>query len=68
MSGVAATGPDLSARDHRMTEVRITHVGGPTTLIEVAGRPLLTDPTFDPPGRRYGFGWGTSSPKVSRSR
>lgn len=48
-----------------MTEVRITHVGGPTTLIEVAGRRLLTDPTFDPPGRRYGFGWGTSSRKVS---
>lgn len=22
---------------------------------------LFTDPTFDPPGRRYAFGWGTSS-------
>ncbi|MGW0869536.1 MBL fold metallo-hydrolase [Streptomyces sp. NPDC002740] len=48
-----------------MTEVRITHIGGPTTLIEVAGRRLLTDPTFDPPGRRYAFGWGTSSRKTS---
>ncbi|MCX4767041.1 MBL fold metallo-hydrolase [Streptomyces sp. NBC_01275] len=48
-----------------MTEVRITHIGGPTTLIEAAGRRLLTDPTFDPPGRRYAFGWGTSSRKTS---
>jgi L-ascorbate metabolism protein UlaG (beta-lactamase superfamily) len=45
--------------------LRITHVGGPTALIEVAGRRLLTDPTFDPPGRRYAFGWGTASRKVA---
>jgi len=48
-----------------MTAVRITHIGGPTTLIEAAGWRLLTDPTFDPPGRRYWFGWGTSSRKVA---
>ncbi|CCK25245.1 hypothetical protein BN159_0866 [Streptomyces davaonensis JCM 4913] len=48
-----------------MTEVRITHIGGPTTLIEAAGWRLLTDPTFDPPGRRYSFGWGTSSRKTA---
>ena len=48
-----------------MTAVRITHIGGPTTLIEAAGWRLLTDPTFDPPGRRYRFGWGTSSRKVA---
>ncbi|WP_371664227.1 MBL fold metallo-hydrolase [Streptomyces sp. NBC_00280] len=48
-----------------MTEVRITHIGGPTTLIEAGGWRLLTDPTFDPPGRRYSFGWGTSSVKTS---
>lgn len=48
-----------------MTEVRITHIGGPTTLIEVEGWRLLTDPTFDPPGRRYSFGWGTASTKVA---
>jgi L-ascorbate metabolism protein UlaG (beta-lactamase superfamily) len=47
------------------TEVRLTHVGGATLLIEVAGWRLLTDPTFDPPGRRYAFGWGTSSRKLS---
>jgi L-ascorbate metabolism protein UlaG (beta-lactamase superfamily) len=45
--------------------VRITHIGGPTTLIEIGGWRLLTDPTFDEPGRRYNFGWGTSSRKVA---
>jgi L-ascorbate metabolism protein UlaG (beta-lactamase superfamily) len=44
--------------------IRVTHVGGPTTLIEVGPWRLLTDPTFDPPGRRYRFGWGTASRKV----
>jgi len=48
-----------------MEDVRITHVGGPTVLIEVGGWRLLTDPTFDPPGRKYNFGWGTSSRKLS---
>ncbi|MFK3979625.1 MBL fold metallo-hydrolase [Micromonospora sp. NPDC050397] len=47
-----------------MPAVRITHVGGPTTMIEVGGWRLLTDPTFDPPGGRYNFGWGTSSRKT----
>jgi L-ascorbate metabolism protein UlaG (beta-lactamase superfamily) len=32
--------------------VRLTHIGGPTLLVEVAGWRLLTDPTFDQPGRR----------------
>ncbi len=45
--------------------VRITHVGGPTAVIEVGGWRLLTDPTFDAPGRRYNFGWGTSSKKLA---
>jgi L-ascorbate metabolism protein UlaG (beta-lactamase superfamily) len=44
---------------------RITHIGGPTALIEVDGWRLLTDPTFDPPGRRYTFGWGSSSRKLT---
>ncbi|MDP9227723.1 MAG: MBL fold metallo-hydrolase [Actinomycetota bacterium] len=43
----------------------ITHIGGPTVLIEVGGWRLLTDPTFDPPGRRYYFGWGTGSRKLA---
>ncbi|AWS41743.1 MBL fold metallo-hydrolase [Streptosporangium sp. 'caverna'] len=48
-----------------MTDVRITHIGGPTALIEVGPWRLLTDPTFDPPGHKYFFGWGTSSHKVA---
>jgi L-ascorbate metabolism protein UlaG (beta-lactamase superfamily) len=37
-------------------EVGLTHIGGPTVLIELEGWRLLTDPTFDPPGRSYRFG------------
>ena len=48
-----------------MSDLRITHVGGPTVLIEAGGWRLLTDPTFDPPGKRYVFGWGTSSRKLA---
>ena len=44
---------------------RLTHIGGPTVLIEIEGWRLLTDPTFDPPGGRYSFGWGTGSTKLS---
>ena len=46
-------------------EVHLTHIGGPTVLIEVGGWRLLTDPTFDPPGRSYRFGWGTGSRKLT---
>jgi L-ascorbate metabolism protein UlaG (beta-lactamase superfamily) len=46
-------------------DVAVTHIGGPTALIEAAGWRILTDPTFDDPGRKYNFGWGTSSVKVS---
>lgn len=48
-----------------MKGVHITHIGGPTALIEVDGWRLLTDPTFDAPGRMYFFGWGTMSRKVA---
>ncbi len=48
-----------------MRDLQLTHIGGPTVLIEAAGWRLLTDPTFDPPGRRYRFGWGTGSRKVA---
>ena len=47
-----------------MTGVRLTHVGGPTVLIEAGGWRLLTDPTFDAPGRSYDFGWGSGSRKL----
>jgi L-ascorbate metabolism protein UlaG (beta-lactamase superfamily) len=46
-------------------DVRVTHIGGPTALIEVGGWRILTDPTFDAPGRWYYFGWGTSSRKLT---
>lgn len=48
-----------------MARVRITHIGGPTALIEVGGWRLLTDPTFDPAGGAYRFGWGTGSRKLT---
>jgi L-ascorbate metabolism protein UlaG (beta-lactamase superfamily) len=48
-----------------MSELRLTHVGGPTLLVEVGGWRILTDPTFDPPGRKYNFGLGTSSVKLA---
>jgi L-ascorbate metabolism protein UlaG (beta-lactamase superfamily) len=48
-----------------MTDVALTHVGGPTVLIQVGGWRILTDPTFDAPGRRYRFGWGTASRKLA---
>ncbi len=53
--------PDRASR----LDVTLTHIGGPTTLIEVGGWRLLTDPTFDPPGRRYAFALGTSSRKLA---
>lgn len=43
----------------------LTHIGGPTVLIEVGGWRLLTDPTFDSAGGHYAFGWGTSSDKLT---
>src|ERR1700744_3554683 len=55
----------IRVRMGRMSEVRFTHVGGPTLLIEVDGWRILTDPTFDPPGGKYNFGWVTSSRKTA---
>jgi L-ascorbate metabolism protein UlaG (beta-lactamase superfamily) len=45
--------------------VCVTHIGGPTALIEVGGWRILTDPTFDPAGGKYSFGWGTGSEKLA---
>jgi len=50
---------------HKLMDVRLTHVGGPTVLIEVGGWRLLTDPTFDPAGADYSFGLGTGSTKLA---
>jgi L-ascorbate metabolism protein UlaG (beta-lactamase superfamily) len=46
-------------------EISLTHIGGPTVLIEIGDWRLLTDPTFDPPGQSYRFGWGTGSRKLA---
>ena len=46
-------------------EVVITHIGGPTALIEIGEWRILTDPTFDPAGGKYRFGWGTGSKKTT---
>ncbi|MEA2348810.1 MAG: hypothetical protein QOG62_2597 [Thermoleophilaceae bacterium] len=48
----------------RVSQARMTYIGGPTALIEIGGWRILTDPTFDPPGKRYFFGWGTASKKL----
>jgi L-ascorbate metabolism protein UlaG (beta-lactamase superfamily) len=48
-----------------MNELKLTHIGGPTVLIETGGRRILTDPTFDPAGGHYKFGLGTSSDKTA---
>ena len=48
-----------------MSELRFTHIGGPTTLLEIGGWHILTDPTFDVPGTRYRLGTGIASTKLS---
>src|SRR5947207_12983953 len=45
--------------------ISLTHIGGPTVLLEVGEWRLLTDPTFDPAGQSYRFGWGTGSRKLT---
>jgi L-ascorbate metabolism protein UlaG (beta-lactamase superfamily) len=45
--------------------MRVTRIGGPTALVEWEGWRILTDPTFDPPGRTYSFAAGTSSRKTT---
>ncbi len=45
--------------------MKLTHIGGPTVLIEVGGWRLLTDPTFDPAGGSYRFGLGIGSRKLA---
>jgi L-ascorbate metabolism protein UlaG (beta-lactamase superfamily) len=49
----------------RTVLLTLTHIGGPTVLLEFCGWTLLTDPTFDAPGGHYRFGWGTSSDKLA---
>ena len=44
--------------------MKVTHFGTATTLIEVAGVRLLTDPVFDPRGTHHDFGFGFGSTKT----
>jgi L-ascorbate metabolism protein UlaG (beta-lactamase superfamily) len=46
-------------------KTKITHIGGPTVLIEIGGLRLLTDPTFDAAGEHYKLGLGTASDKLT---
>jgi L-ascorbate metabolism protein UlaG (beta-lactamase superfamily) len=41
--------------------ITITHLGTATTILEVDGVRLVTDPVFDPPGAKWSFGWGMTS-------
>ena len=36
--------------------VIVRYIGGPTTIIEIAGVRFITDPTFDDAGRDYPLG------------
>jgi len=45
--------------------IRITHIGTATLLLEIVSLRLLTDPVFDPAGGSYFFGYGTSSKKLT---
>jgi L-ascorbate metabolism protein UlaG (beta-lactamase superfamily) len=47
-----------------VTAVRITHLGTATTILEIGGVRLLTDPAFDPPGTKWHFGFGMRSTKT----
>jgi len=44
----------------------LTPIDTACVLLEVGGWRLLTDPVFDPPGRRWHFGWGAFSRKTGR--
>jgi len=48
-----------------MANLKITHIGTATLLLEIGSLRLLTDPVFDPPGGHYSFGSGTGSTKLT---
>ncbi len=52
-------------------QLRMTHIGGPTALIEIGSLRLLSDPTFEPAGYIYNAGGQaiskTASPAVAAS-
>jgi L-ascorbate metabolism protein UlaG (beta-lactamase superfamily) len=50
--------------DHRRRGLAISVLGGPTTVIDIAGLRMVIDPTFDPPGQQ-GYLTKTASPAVA---
>ena len=56
----------MNAVDHRRQRLGFTVLGGPTTVIDIAGRRLVIDPTFDEPGD-HGHLTKTSGPVVPAS-
>lgn len=45
--------------------IQITHLDTAMILLECGSFRLLPDPVFDLPGKKYSFGFGTSSLKTS---
>ncbi|WP_156689327.1 MBL fold metallo-hydrolase [Mycobacterium sp. Marseille-P9652] len=50
--------------DARRRELAVSVLGGPTTVIDIAGRRIVMDPTFDPPGE-HGYLTKTVGPAVT---
>ncbi|OBG25445.1 MBL fold metallo-hydrolase [Mycobacterium sp. E3198] len=50
--------------DARRRDCAITVLGGPTTVVDIAGRRLVMDPTFDPPGE-HGYLTKLTGPAVA---
>jgi len=45
--------------------IRLTHIGTATMLLEIGSLRILTDPVFDPAGGHYFFGYGANSIKLT---
>src|SRR5215217_5009655 len=63
-AGSTAGRVDSAMSDHNRSDHRYR---GRPSCSRSGGRPL-TDPTFDPAGGRYNFGWGTGSRKTAARR
>ena len=50
--------------DAQRREFAISVLGGPTTVVDIAGRRIVMDPTFDPPGV-HAYLTKTAGPAVS---
>jgi L-ascorbate metabolism protein UlaG (beta-lactamase superfamily) len=57
----------ISTIDERRHNCAISVLGGPTTVVDLAGRRLVIDPTFDPPGAK-GYLTKTEGPAVSEAQ